>query len=46
MKDTFGRPMAMVDTLFRTLGEDWLWWLIPTRPVVEMNFFEKLYTLK
>ena len=46
MKETFGRPISMVDSLFMTLGEDWIWWLIPTRPVVGMNFFEKLYTLK
>lgn len=46
MKDTFGRPVAVIDSLFMTLGEDWAWWLIPTRPVVGMNFFEKLYKLK
>jgi hypothetical protein len=28
------------------MGEDWLWWFMPTRPVLDINYFEKLYTLK
>lgn len=29
-----------------TLGEDWQWWLIPTRPVIKINYLERLYKLK
>lgn len=46
MKETFGRPLAAIDCLYLTVGEDWNWWLIPTRPVVNLNYLEKLYTLK
>eukprot|EP00347_Sterkiella_histriomuscorum_P001842 403370469 len=46
MKETFGRPQALVDNLFQSLGEDWTWWLIPTHPVLNINYFEKLYTIK
>jgi hypothetical protein len=46
MKDNLGRPLSAIDTLCSALGEDWLWWLIPTRPEIQTNYFEKLYTLK
>ena len=46
MKETFGRPQALIDNLFQAFGEDWTWWLIPTMPVLDMNLFEKLYTIK
>ena len=29
-----------------TMGLDWKWWLMPTRPIVNVNYYEKLYTLK
>lgn len=46
MKETFGRPQALVDNMLQALGEDWTWWLIPTHPVLDINLFEKLYTIK
>ena len=46
MKESYGRPIAAVDCLLMTFGDDWLWWLIPTRPVLNLNYFEKLYTFK
>jgi len=46
MKETFGRPMPLIDCLFLSVGEDWQWWLVPTRPVLDINYFEKLYTIK
>lgn len=46
MKDNFGRPLSAVDSLINTMGEDWVWWLIPTRPVLNINYYERLYTLK
>lgn len=46
MKELVGKPQAFIDNLFMTMGEDWLWWFVPTRPVLDVNYFEKLYTLK
>ena len=46
MKETFGKPMALIDCIMQSVGEDWKWWLIPTKPVLDINYFEKLYTIK
>lgn len=46
MKETFGKPQPLIDNMFLTLGEDWKYWLIPTMPVIDINYFEKLYTIK
>ncbi|CDW91854.1 UNKNOWN [Stylonychia lemnae] len=46
MKETFGRPQALIDNMFQALGNDWVWWLIPTTPELDVNLFEKLYTIK
>jgi hypothetical protein len=46
MKELVGKPQAFIDNLFMTMGEDWLWWFVPTRPVLDINYFEKLYTIK
>jgi hypothetical protein len=46
MKDLFGKPLAFIKSLRLTLGDDWKWWLVPTRPVIKINYFEKLYNIK
>lgn len=46
MKETFGKPRSTMENLLYTLGLDWAWWLLPTRPVLKINYLEKLYTLK
>lgn len=46
MKDTFGAPLSAVDSMMLSFGEDWTWWLFPTIPVLNINYLEKLYTLK
>jgi hypothetical protein len=46
MKDLFGKPQSFVKNLKLTLGNDWKWWLVPTRPVIKINYFEKLYSIK
>ena len=46
MKELFGRPLSLSDNLTMALGHDWKWWLIPTRPVLSLNYLEKMYTLK
>lgn len=40
MKELFGRPLSLADNLTTALGYDWKWWLMPTRPVVSVNFLE------
>ena len=46
MKELFGRPLSLSDNLTMAFGHDWTWWLIPTTPVLSLNFFERMYTLK
>ena len=46
MKELFGRPLSLSDNLTMAFGHDWKWWLIPTRPVLSINYLEKMYTLK
>lgn len=46
MKETFGKPRSLVENLLYTLGLDYFWWFVPTRPVIKINFLERLYTLK
>ena len=28
------------------MGEDWKWWFFPTRPLLRINYLEKLYKVK
>ncbi len=46
MKEVFGKPQPLIDSLYNTMGQDWQWWLVPTKPVIDINLFEKLYTVK
>jgi hypothetical protein len=46
MKDLYGKPQSFLKNLKLTMGEDWKWWFIPTRPVVKINYFERLYKIK
>jgi hypothetical protein len=46
MKDLFGRPQSLVENLLVYFGYDWKWWLVPTHPILNINYFEKLYTFK
>jgi hypothetical protein len=46
MKELFGRPLSLADNMLSALGHDWLWWLIPTRPSLAINFLEKMYTIR
>jgi len=29
-----------------TFGVDWLWWLVPTAPLLKVNYYEKLWSEK
>jgi hypothetical protein len=46
MKDLYGKPQAMLKNLKLTLGIDWKWWFLPTRPVVKINLYERLFSIK
>jgi len=46
MKELFGRPLDFISNLKCALGYDMWWWLLPTRPCLALNFFEKMYTVK
>jgi len=46
MKELFGRPLSLSDNLTMAFGHDWTWWLVPTRPVLSINYLERMYTLK
>jgi hypothetical protein len=46
MKELYGRPLSLTDNMVTAIGHDWTWWLLPTRPVISINYLEKMYTLK
>jgi hypothetical protein len=46
MKDLFGKPLTFFQSLKLVFGNDWGWWGIPTRPVIKINYFERLFTIK
>ena len=29
-----------------TMGQDWKWWFLPTRPVLKYNLLERLFTVR
>lgn len=46
LKDLIGIPMTLSESLFVWLGEDWIFWLLPTRPVLNINYCERLYRIQ
>jgi hypothetical protein len=46
MKELFGRPLNLIDNMYSAFGYDYFWWLIPTKPCISINYFEKMYTVK
>lgn len=36
----------MMKNMKANFGHDWKWWFLPTRPVLKINFFERLYSIK
>jgi hypothetical protein len=41
-----GAQIDFVDSLKQNLGVDTMWWLIPTRPVLETNYYERVWTTR
>lgn len=46
LKELHGPPLTLFDSFFIYIGEDWLFWLLPTRPVLIINYWERLFTDK
>lgn len=46
LKDLRGKPMCDAKAHRHWLGEDKMFWLLPTRPVQTMNFCEKLWSMQ
>ena len=46
MKEVFGKQQPFFDNFKETMGEDWKWWFFPTRPLLRINYLEKLYKVK
>ena len=40
MQGRYGRPMMPRKCMLKWLGEDKLYWLFPTRPVIHLNYME------
>ena len=38
LKDLYGRPYQRIEGLKAYLGQDWLWWALPTQPVLRINY--------
>jgi cytochrome bd-type quinol oxidase subunit 2 len=38
LKDLFGEPLTLIDSLLVWIGEDWWFWTLPTRPVMQINY--------
>jgi hypothetical protein len=46
MKELAGKPQSFTNNLKSSFGSDVFWWLIPTYPLLNINYFERLYTYK
>lgn len=46
LKDLIGIPLTLFDSFFVWLGEDWLFWLLPTRPIQCINYWERLFRIQ
>lgn len=46
LKAQYGVQMDFFDNAKSALGQDWLWWLVPTRPELRVNFFERVWPKK
>lgn len=46
LKDLIGVPLTLVDAFRVWIGEDWWFWMVPTQPVLTINYCERLYNIK
>lgn len=43
LKELVGIPYTLIEALRVWIGEDWLFWALPTQPVLKINYCERLY---
>jgi len=46
LKDLVGVPLTLTQGFKTAIGEDWLFWGLPTKPVLYINYSEKLYRVQ
>lgn len=46
LKDLTGVPMHFFQAMRVWLGEDWKFWLLPTQPILTINYCERLFCVK
>ena len=46
LKHQYGKQQGLFSQAKLTLGTDWLWWLVPTRPCLETNHYERVWPKK
>jgi hypothetical protein len=46
LKGYIGRPLEFTDALKANLGEDWQFWWVPTKPLLNLDYCERIYTLE
>ena len=46
LKKQYGKQQEFMDNCQLTLGIDYLWWLVPTRPELRTNFYERVWPKK
>ena len=44
-KKSIGRPLPFMQSADENFGADRLFWLLPTQPMLHINYLEKLYKL-
>ena len=44
MKEVWGKPIGRVEAMELIFGTDHKFWLLPTKPALKVNYFERLYT--
>ena len=45
MKELTGRPRDFYEALKQNIGQDYMFWLLPTRPVLYIDYWERIYTM-
>lgn len=46
LKDLIGIPLTLTEAFKLWIGEDWHFWWAPTKPVLKLNYWERLYKMQ
>lgn len=44
LKQLYGKPYEFWEGLKVHIGCDYMWWLLPTRPILDINYWERVFT--